>query len=258
MTHSLAELLEGMRSPDPAVRDGWAYAELAEGIESGRFADETDAIRQAAIGQLDSPEVQARTFAPLILTWLLGAGDTDRPAWDAAAHWYAAEADTRGYDERLGWLHAIAHGADYLGESVRAGVATGHEVLDVLAHRMVRPDDVWRDQEEARVAAAALLALGRCPDATLATAWLGVVEAALTEWEDRLASGGAEPRPPGWLRNVSATLSILYVALSEQPRDGADDLDVPADGAVRAALGATLSRMTPWLFSAQGSTGTAR
>ena len=38
------------------------------------------------------------------------------PSWLAAfTSWYPAETDLRGYDQKLGWLHAVAHGADLLG-----------------------------------------------------------------------------------------------------------------------------------------------
>lgn len=84
-----------------------------------------------------SAEVQARTFAPLMLTWVVDAGD--REAFEAVARWYPAESDTRGYDDDFGWLHAVAHGADYLGECARTGIATGREVLDLLAARLIGP-----------------------------------------------------------------------------------------------------------------------
>ena len=47
--HDLGTLLDGLSSPDPGVRDGWAYAELATGISTGRFAEHTDLIRTTAV-----------------------------------------------------------------------------------------------------------------------------------------------------------------------------------------------------------------
>lgn len=56
--------------------------------------------------------MQARTFAPLALAVVLDRG-ADRLStatverwYDAFAAWYPAEADTRGWDDALGWLHA--------------------------------------------------------------------------------------------------------------------------------------------------------
>lgn len=91
VVHDLRQLLDGLASSDPAVRDGWAYAELAEGIESGRFDGQWPTIRAAARDHLTSDAVQARTFAPLILAWLVDAGDRDRDAFTAVAAWYPAE-----------------------------------------------------------------------------------------------------------------------------------------------------------------------
>ena len=61
------------------------------------------------------PEIQSRAFAPLLLATLVREGDYE-PGWQTAfARWYPAEADLRGYDVKLGRLHAVAHGADLLG-----------------------------------------------------------------------------------------------------------------------------------------------
>lgn len=244
MRHDLDELLDGLASADPAVRDGWAYAELAEGIESGRFDEDRARIRAAALTHLTSEHVQARTFAPLILAWLIGAGDRDRDAFEAVARWYPAEAETRGYDEHLGWLHAVAHGADYLGECARAGVATAPEVLHVLAARLLGPGPAWRDQEYARVAHAALVALSVASESD-AVGWLKQLETALDTFERSAPSG----RPPAWLHNTYTTCTVLYVALTEQPRDGDDDIHIGQANAVRDALARPVSRMTPWLVA---------
>lgn len=156
MLHGLQQLLDGLASPDPAVRDGWAYSELAEGIEGGRFEQDRLQIRTAALEHLGSAQVKARTFAPLILAWLIDAGDRNRGAFEAVARWYPAEVDTRGYDDRLGWLHAVAHGADYLGDCAQAHIATRPQILSLLAARLLGPGPAWHDQEGARVAHAAV------------------------------------------------------------------------------------------------------
>lgn len=48
MTHDLDVLLTAMTSPDPYVRDGWAYEELAQGIADGRFSEENSEILEVA------------------------------------------------------------------------------------------------------------------------------------------------------------------------------------------------------------------
>ena len=250
MAHDVELLLEGLASADPRVRDGSAYEQLAGGIAEGRFESDLELIRATAVARLSSEEIQARTFAPLILTWLVQAGDRDRGAFDAVATWYPAETDTRAFDPRLGWLHGVAHGADYLGACAATEIATGPEVLDLLARRVVAPTDAWRDQEDARVAAAAAQALSHC-DAGSCAAWLTILHEALSEFEETASSGDGGGRPPGWLHNVSSTCSVLYVALAEQPRDGDVALDIPHGDVVRRGLAEVLARMTPWLLSSR-------
>lgn len=199
-----------MASPDPAVRDGWAYRELAEGILAGRFADDLAEIRRRILTHVDHPQAQARTFAPLVLCRLLRAGERDRSMFEACARWYVHESDTRGYDPELGWLHAVAHGADCLGWCVQVGIAEAEEVFAVLAARTTTEADVWGDQEEARIAAAIVRILRARPDADLG-ALFGPLTTALTEAERAFAVAEAPFMPPRWLANLQALAHTLYV-----------------------------------------------
>ncbi len=251
MSHELAELLEGMASPDPLVRDGWAYTELAEGIASGRFATDWDCVRDHAVNSLYSRAVQARTFAPLMLRWLTLAGDRDRVAFDAVAAWYLSEQDTRGYDDDLGWLHAVAHGADYLGTCASARVVHPARVLDLLAKRTTSPGGAWVDQENARVACAALQALAAAHvDGRDGVAALVVpITAALDSFEEATQQPDPRTHPPTWLSNLYSTLTTLYVAVSEHPLpDSAVDIRGWAPR-LRHEVASLTSRMTPWLFT---------
>lgn len=248
MTHTLDELLAGMADRDPDVRDGWAYSELSAGLLEGRFADDHDRIRTRMLEHLRDGEIQARAFAPLVFTWLVLAGDRNRADFDMVANWYVTEADTRGYDPERGWLHAVAHGADYLGEATKAGIAQPAEVLEVAAARMIADGPIWAHQEDARLGVAIMLALSRV-DAADATDWMAPIEHALDAFE-------AAPTlpPPAWLRNVSMTLADLYLALSEQPMDGSDPVSVDPQvaEAVRARAVAIFSRPQEWFVQPRG------
>ncbi len=95
-----------------------------------------------------------------MLSWVIGRGALDQGWVQAFERWYPAEADLGGYDERLGWLHAVAHGADLIGvlgadqrvrpERLLAPYASNTmrtlQMLYVLADRGVRagPDDAVR------------------------------------------------------------------------------------------------------------------
>lgn len=244
MNHELPVLLSGLASPDPSVRDGWAYQELAEGIESGRFAAEWDIIRATSVDRLRSVDVQARTFAPLVLHWLLLAGDRNEAAFEAVARWYPSENDTRGFDPDLGWLHAVAHGADYLGSAARAGLADGSRVLDLLGRRVVAPGPGWLHQEQARVSVAVVCALSAGGEVEALT---GPIDAALTSYE--AAADTAEPGPPpAWLSNTYTTLATLHLAITERPLPGQDIAPTAWSSQLAADVAQQASRMTPWLF----------
>lgn len=74
----LAELFDGLCSPDPVLRDDQAYPVLATWIISGKLDDHLAAIGERAIAQFGHPELQARTFAALICTsWPTVASGSD-------------------------------------------------------------------------------------------------------------------------------------------------------------------------------------
>jgi hypothetical protein len=52
--------------------------------------------------RLADPEIQARSFAALILAALVEHGDFEASWLAAFAAWYPAETDLRGYDPALG------------------------------------------------------------------------------------------------------------------------------------------------------------
>ena len=116
----------------------------------------------------------------------------------------------------------------------------------MLAARLLGPGPAWRDQEDARVAHAAVNALGRCSEAE-AAAWLDPVTAALAAREETAGALQEAGRPPAWLHNTDATCASLYVALTEQPRDGEADAHVGHADVARTALVRVVSSMTPWL-----------
>jgi hypothetical protein len=123
---ALAEgLVDCLGEPDPAIRDGVAYEALAKWMR----AKEIDAAglrtlrdRLTAMLREDDPDGFRRPFAALVLSEV---ARTDRVApWmspeernamvDAAAAYVEGIGDYRGYDDREGWRHGVAHGADWL------------------------------------------------------------------------------------------------------------------------------------------------
>lgn len=249
MEHSLQVLLAGLADPDPGIRDGWAYAELAEGIASGRFAGEKDIILATAVSRFGHDDIWARSFAPLVLAWLADAGVFDRAAFTAFARWYVGERDTRGHDPDHGWLHAVAHVADLLGVCVARGHISGDEALAVVAQRLLAPGTAWRHQEDARLARAVVTAVAAARDsgglgASTANDPIGPPPwvADLHRGLDRFEEAAPEGEPPAWVHNTSVTCAKAHLALTL-----ADAVPPPRRAAHLTGLAGVVRRMEPWL-----------
>ncbi|MFD7227811.1 DUF2785 domain-containing protein [Streptomyces sp. NPDC059881] len=221
----LAEELSAMLvSPDPEVRDEHAYTAAARWIRQGHLDEVLEDLGDTAAGRFTHPEIQARAFAPLVLRCVLTRADAapGTVAEGAAERWYAgfaswfpAERDTRGWDDSLGWLHTVAHGADAAAAFARALPARRTELLELCARRMTaaHAERRYEQLEDARLAHAlsvVLLAPGLTADQ--ATAWLSVVT-------DALEGGGPGPVPP-WAFNTFATLQSLHLHLTRGLADG--------------------------------------
>ncbi|MFE1902664.1 DUF2785 domain-containing protein [Streptomyces gardneri] len=235
------ELSRALADPDPEIRDGAAYAVLATWIERGVI----DGPRRLALGdemaaRFGDPEVQARTFAPLVLDMLLAKGDF-RAGWvDAFARWYPAEEDLRGHDPKLGWLHAVAHGADLLGAFGRHAEVDPARMLNLAAARLTAPTDrVWDQLEDDRLARAVARVLTRTDLGELeSTAWLDAVA-------DEFGSDDIGVPVAAHLSNCLRTLRMLYVLADRGVRMDRDGEPRPLrhGEAVKARLAEVLDRI---------------
>ncbi|MFJ5018514.1 DUF2785 domain-containing protein [Streptomyces griseoluteus] len=162
------ELSVMLLSPDPAIRDDCAYTAAARWIGEGHLDDVLEALGDTAANRFIHPEIQARTFASLILCCVLTRGHTApgllpkqaAERWYAEfSAWYPVEQDTRGWDDSLGWLHAVAHGADSAAAFAKALPDRRTELLDLCARRMTAAQSDYRyaQLEDARLARALLL-----------------------------------------------------------------------------------------------------
>ncbi|MEU0788341.1 DUF2785 domain-containing protein [Streptomyces sp. NPDC006173] len=231
----ISDELSGMLvSPDPEVRDHQAYTAAARWIGEGRLDEVLEDLGDTAVERFTHPEIQARSFAPLVLRCVLARAATVPHAvskdsaehwWAAFATWYPAEEDTRGWDDSLGWLHAVAHGADAAAAFAQALPARRAALLELCARRMTAPTDYRYVQlEDARVARAICRILVEPGlSAEQATDWLTVVSRAFE-------GGGPGPVPP-WAFNSIATLQSLHLHLTR----GLDEGRVPPHAAVVAA-----------------------
>lgn len=201
---ALAGLCEALRSPDPVLRDEQAYNILATWIPE-LDPQERHVLGDTMAARFRDPEIQARTFAPLILAEIISQGDYD-PGWQSAfADWYPAETDLRGYDAERGWLHAVAHGADLLGALGRHPGAEPAPLLGLAAARLLAPAEyVFAHAEDDRLG----LAVGRTLTRHELTAAL------TTGWLDPIAAALAAVRPgtlPAFVGNTTRTLRVVYL-----------------------------------------------
>src|SRR4051794_36029242 len=238
----VAELVGMLRSPDPVVRDRQAYSTLATWIGRGLLSEqEVRGLGDGMGSRVDDPELQARTFAPLILDSIVSAGVYE-PGWvPPFERWYVAEQDLRGYDEKLGWLHAVAHGADLLGTLGQHPAVEPVQMLRLGIGRLLTPTPyVLRDMEDDRLAYALAITLPRddLTDAD-ATLWLAPAIRALSNPPVE----GITPE----VTNTVRTLRALYLLVDHGMRlPKADRLTpVPHGDAVKAKIVEVVRIVTP-------------
>lgn len=229
--------LRALVSSDPVVRDEGAYTQVASALRAGEVtpAERSD-LAAAMVEQLGHPQIHARTIAPLVLARLVDLGDWQEIWGSAVCSWYLSETDLRGHDPHLGWLHAMAHGADFLGAATRSTRMTAAQATGVIVERLVAPTDHrWRDQEEARSAHALALACIVAPDEV---DWLERIERALQR---------IDGPPPIWAANTLSTLTSLSVAFGLPIRRGEHwvVLDAPV---VEARVLDVIATTQPWFW----------
>jgi hypothetical protein len=211
---SVAELVVMLSDPDPSIRDETAYPIVAtwiiRGDLDGRLGDLGDEMAVAHA----RPEIQARTFATLILGAVIRRDAVTGELTDERVRhwqrtfgaWFLDETDLRGWDDRLGWLHAIAHGADTaraLAMSPRLGADDLAGLSRLWADRLLRPTSYRFSQgEDARMAYAMATLLCR-RDLGDPVGWLEPLHAAI--------DAGTPGPTPAWAANTIETLTSLYV-----------------------------------------------
>ena len=215
------ELAEALADPNPEVRDGPAYAVLANWIERGALDGQLTWLGGQMASRFADLRVQARTFAPLVLSWVISRGGFDEQWVRSFEDWYQAETDLRGYDEKLGWLHAVAHGADLLGVLGPDQRVSAERMLELAARRMLADTEfVWRDQEDDRLAHAIALTLRRPGlTAAISVSWLDLIG-------QRFSASGPGPVPPS-ASNTIHTLRALYVMADRGVRAAPDQAAAP-------------------------------
>ncbi|HTD28218.1 MAG TPA: DUF2785 domain-containing protein [Xanthomonadaceae bacterium] len=118
-------LVACLGNPDPVIRDDIAYSALMTWMRANDFDGDTlGSMRDALYAQLDGNDEPGfrRSYTALVLSevartdrikpWMT---PEDRAAMvEKAASYVESVSDYRGFDDKDGWRHAIAHGADWL------------------------------------------------------------------------------------------------------------------------------------------------
>jgi hypothetical protein len=238
----VAELAAMLRSPDPVVRDRQAYSTLATWIQRGVLSErELRELGDEMVPRFGDAELQARTFAPLILDAIVSSGVFE-PGWVRPfERWYVAEQDLRGYDEKLGWLHAVAHGADLLGTLGLHPAVEPVQMLRLGIGRLLTPTQyVLRDMEDDR--------LGYALAATLTRDDLTGSDA--VDWLDpalRALAPPVESITPV-LTNTLRTLRVVYVLADHGVRvgDAKKLTTIPRREEVKTKLADVFRVVTPY------------
>jgi hypothetical protein len=170
----LDALVTCLASPDPELRDQFAYARLAELLRDQRPATEQLEFLAAQLDQLlqqPDPVGVAHPFAILVLAEI---ARTDRiEAWmspeqrqdlvDIAGDYLENVSDYRGFDPQVGWRHGVAHGADLAMQLTLNPELSSAQQLQLLGAiaRQVAPAHAYRFGEPARLARPVLFIAGR-------------------------------------------------------------------------------------------------
>lgn len=180
--------------PDPGLRDELVYTTLAGWLASGAYTPEQ--LRRVlatatderhlfeGLGARDGLSVLTRSFSVLLVPPVLASHrrhpflepDEVRALAQTVERYLLGERDLRGYHERLGWLHAVAHAADAVGSLARCAELDAAEVLRLLAvlrTAAASQHHAYAHGEDERLAQAMVDGLGRAElTAADRAAWL--------------------------------------------------------------------------------------
>ncbi|HEM5090907.1 DUF2785 domain-containing protein [Streptococcus suis] len=222
----LAWLLENIGHPDPTIRDELVYASFChiflEGLitreqaqsllqfsqETKPFSLESSTLKQSFTCLLYCLLLSVDNESESIYHAFLSTNDREL-LFQQALDYLAIENDWSGYDEKLGWIHTAAHGADFL------LAASCHDqfpdekskaVWQTIVTCLTKQSKVFSAGEEIRLA--------QIPVYLLLNEKVSSQE--LTEWISKLDFPNQEPVDYFRWLNLQHFLSSLYFQLKSQ------------------------------------------
>ncbi|UHQ18212.1 DUF2785 domain-containing protein [Lysobacter sp. KIS68-7] len=144
-------LVDCLGDPDPALRDGLAFEAFSHWMREGALSEATlRTLRDRLYEGLkaDDPEGFRHPFSALVLSEV---ARTDRvKPWmkpkerskmvEIATRYLASVDDYRGFDNKDGWRHGVAHGSDWLLQLALMPSLNGKQldrILDAVAMQVV-------------------------------------------------------------------------------------------------------------------------
>jgi len=255
----LPELMEGLGSPDPELRDHLCFEILASWIYAGRYSP--DEVRQiterllvnlrVGIGAGENDQLFLRSFSILVLAYGILPHDREKGAlpadlrqrlFEEGIQYLADEQDLRGYTADRGWGHAVAHTADLLAALARHPAAGAEELERILqaigAKVLAQTEYPFVDNEDGRLARAAMVVLRRD---------LLPLERVVA-WVESLGGGEGEPRHKSYVvgrdnvryHNARGFIMALHVLLSHP------EMPAATRERVQPAVYQALKSFTPW------------
>lgn len=218
-------LIDCLSDPDPELRDAITFDALQNWMRTGRLDDATVAsLRARLLAMLAAPPDTAgfaQPFAALVLAEVAridrlrgNLSDEERAALvSQATGWLLNWRDPRAFDEKEGWRHGTAHGADLmlqLALNKRLSRAQADALLAAVATQVLPPgDNAWRHGEPDRLAAPVFyLAQGTLLETADWEHWL--TELALKRQRMPINATTLAQK-----HNLSSFLNSLYVAVQE-------------------------------------------
>jgi hypothetical protein len=256
------EAVSFLGSPESEWRDDFGYSVVATCVYGKRalkpderraLVAELSGTLRRGLGETGTDSVLLRSFSALDLSILAALEDLDpaldeagyRQLLDTALAYLRDERDLRGFEPRVGWIHATAHTADllkFLARDARLAKADQQGLFDAVWSKVTAEGvPVFTRAEDERLAAALSAVVRRSDfDAGILDPWL----ARFVAQEKQLWSQ-APPRPQALdaAQNARNLLRSFFVALSlpaPAPPGTAPAAAGPIETAVREKLLATL------------------
>lgn len=199
---ALDELMGMLSSEDPEVRDTQAYSTLAHWTRAGHFDTVLRELGDEAAYGLSNESVLVRSFSALVLSEAIRR---DRLAAVLPEHivaiwmecwmrWYPNEPDVRSFEEDVGWIHSVAHGADVARELALHAIMSNDELrhlMENLTERLKSLPIHLNQTEDDRLALAILAVFSREDyEPEDVEEWAGTYRRLWTDLEPGLISPG--------------------------------------------------------------------